>query len=315
MRHPKKKIHISADTSALRSGLVQIFQNFNRTNQLPFSVEMIESPDNAEDIHLLFFEADPQRMDDSKRKLKRFLVEFRSNVVLMCSAEYDNLELARHFGIGNILLPESMNEPVIRAITLKLLGKEFFGFEPFFPAGYPLFEKEYFFSGEFQLRDFQKKYFGDFAAELDPDERNYFFMYASELMTNALSYGVYGVTPEQRDQNQTGFPNDLVIPERKEIRVKIVRDEEKYAVSITDKTGALTLERVLEKIRRQTVAPGENVPKGLYDLSGRGLFILSKQTRLVINILRRVKTEVIMLRYNDPSLNKYQPLIINEKEK
>jgi hypothetical protein len=315
MKHSRKKIHVSADTPALRQSLARIFKNFNRENHHPFSVEMIESLDNAEEIHLLFFEADPQRMDDSKKALERLLATFRANVVLISSTEYDNLELARQSGIGNILLSESMNEPVVRAITLKLLGKEFFGFDPFFPDGYPLFEKEYSFSGRFQLRDFQKKYFGDFAASLDPDERDSFYMYASELMTNALSYGVYGISPEERDKNQTGFPPDPDIPEGKEIRVRIVRDKEKYAVSITDKTGSLTLERVLEKIRRQTIAPGEDVPKGLYDLSGRGFFILSKQTRLIINILKRVKTEVILLRYNDPSLNKYQSLIINEKEK
>lgn len=315
MKHPKKKIYISARTSALKEGLTQIFQNLNRTSQLPFLAKMIGSLDDTEEIHLLFFEADPERMDDSKRELQQLLAAFRANVVLMCSREYDSLELAREFGIGNILPPDALNESVVRAITLRLLGEDFFGFEPFFPDGYPLFEKEYFFSGKFQLRDFQKKYFGDFAAGLDPGERDYFHMYASELMTNALSYGVYGVTSDERDQNQTGFPPDVVVPEGKGIRVRIVRDEEKYAISITDKTGSLTLQRVLEKIKRQTIVPGKSVPEGLYDLSGRGLFMLSKQTRLIINILRKVKTEVILLRYNDPSLNRYQTLIINEKEK
>ena len=315
MNHSKKGIHISAGTPALKERLIRIFQNISRNNQLPFSVKIIRSLDDAKEIDLLFFEADPKRMDDSKMELQRLLTTFRMNVVLTCATEYDNLELARQFGIGNILLPESLNESVVRAVTAKLLGKQFFGPRPFFPNGYPLFEKEYLFSGRVHFRDFQEKYFEDFVTDLDPDERDYFSMFTSELMTNAIFYGVYGITPEEREKNPIGFSPHVAIPGGKEIKVKIVRDDEKYGVSITDKTGSLTLQRVLEKIRRQTVAPGESDPKGLYDLTGRGLFILSKQTRLIINILRKTKTEIIILRYNDPLLNKYQSLIINEKEK
>ena len=313
MKGSKKGIHILASTPALRERLIRIFQNLDRTNRLPFPIELIRSPGDAKETHLLFFEPDLERMEDSKRELHQLIAIFRSNVVLMCPTEHDNLKLASQFGIGNILMPGSLSESIVRAVTVKLLGEDFFGCSPFFPNGYTRFEKTYSFSGRFQVKDFPKNHFQDFVRSLDPEERHYFSAYVSELMTNALIYSVYEVTPEERDQNQTGFPTDVIIPKEKEIRIRIVRDDEKYGISIADKTGALTLLRVLEKIQRQTTAPDKPVPEGVYDLTGRGFFILSKQTRLIINIQKRVKTEIILLRYNDPSLNKYQALIINEK--
>ena len=73
MNHSKRGIHISAGTPALKERLIRILQNISRNNQLPFSVEIIRSLDDAKDIDLLFFEADPKRMDDSKMELQRLL--------------------------------------------------------------------------------------------------------------------------------------------------------------------------------------------------------------------------------------------------
>lgn len=84
-------------------------------------------------------------------------------------------------------------------------------------------------------------------------------------------------------------------------------------ISMMDRSGSLTLERVLGKIHRHTPQAEKTIPKGITDLSGRGLFMISRQSRLIINILKSVRTEVIFLRYNGPTLNTYQSLIINEK--
>ena len=103
------------------------------------------------------------------------------------------------------------------------------------------------------------------------------------------------------------------VPEDKAIEFKIVEDDEKWGLSVTDQSGSLTLNRVLEKIERHTAFDDKPVPEGIEDLSGRGLFILSRQNRLIINILNTVKTEIIVMRFKDSSLNRYQSFIINEK--
>jgi len=89
--------------------------------------------------------------------------------------------------------------------------------------------------------------------------------------------------------------------------------DEKYGISVRDKEGGLTLLRILQKLRRHTPLEGNPIPDGIEDLTGRGLFIISRQTRLVINILHGQQTEVILLSYFDEDRNKYKSLIINEK--
>ncbi len=78
VKRSKKGIHILTGAPALRERLIRIFQNLSRTNQQPFPIEIIRSLDDAKEIHLLFFVADPQGMDDLKRELQRLLATFRS---------------------------------------------------------------------------------------------------------------------------------------------------------------------------------------------------------------------------------------------
>ena len=202
---------------------------------------------------------------------------------------------------------------MIWAITRKLLFEDFFGFKPFFPKGYTEFDKTYHFSGNFDLNEVVIDSFQDFLPRLDNESRLNFTTAISELTVNALSYGVYGITPEEREKDQAINPRFVEVPEDKAIQFQIVEDEEKWGLSVTDQTGSLTLTRVLNKIERHTTFYDRPIPAGIEDLSGRGLFLLSRQNRLIINILNKVKTEIILMRFKDPSLNKYQSFIINEK--
>jgi len=315
VKQSEKTICILAPTPELEGKILQIFRNISISRQFPFPFKTITSLNNPKDIHLLFFEVALGKMDQSRERLEQILATASPNVVLLCPMGHNELELANQFGIGNILTPESMTESTVMAVSFKLLGNVFFGFEPFFPRGFTLFEKEFRISGKFHMRELPSKILHDFITTLNEEESEYFRIYISELISNAIFYSVFGISPQERDQDKGDLPSDINIPAEKEIRVKIVRDDEKYGISITDRSGSLTLQRVLKKIQRHTTAPGEPVPRGILDLTGRGFYILSNQTRLIINILKHAKTEIIILRYNDVSLNKYQTLIINEKER
>ena len=69
VKRSKKGIHILTGAPALRERLIRIFQNLSHSNQQPFPIEIILSLDDAKEIHLLFFKAVPERMDDSRREV------------------------------------------------------------------------------------------------------------------------------------------------------------------------------------------------------------------------------------------------------
>jgi DNA-binding NarL/FixJ family response regulator len=89
--------------------------------------------------------------------------------------------------------------------------------------------------------------------------------------------------------------------------VELGHDTEKYAVSVLDKCGALTRDIVLDKLHRQITG------EGFMDESGRGLHMCRLfADRLVINIERNKRTEVIIMNYIGGKYRGYKPLYINE---
>jgi len=91
------------------------------------------------------------------------------------------------------------------------------------------------------------------------------------------------------------------------IFVELGYDTEKYAVTVLDKCGALTRDIVLDKLHRQITG------EGFMDESGRGLHMCRLfADRLVINIERNKRTEVIIMNYIGGKYRGYKPLYINE---
>jgi len=233
-------------------------------------------------------------------------------IVLMASPASDYLDLAIRHQVGNILYTDSIVPSVLGALTQRLLGEDFFGFGPFFPDG-TSYEQHVLLRGQVNRAGLVERHFADALHTLPEEFRFAFHAQMNELVTNAIAYGVLGISSEQRDAHDFHFPTIIDIPPGQEIRVAIVKDKEKYGISVRDPGGSLTLLRVLQKLRRHTALPGEVIPQGIEDLTGRGLFIVSRQTRLVINILQGMQTEVILLAYFDQNSNRYKSLIINEK--
>ena len=211
VKQSEKTICILAPTPGLEGKLLQIFRNINFSGHLPFSVKPITFLCNPKDIHLLFFEVDPRQMDQSRETLEQILATARPNVVLLCPMGHDELELANQFGIGNILAPESMTESTVGAVSFKLLGDVFFGFKPFFPHEM-LFEKEFTVSGEFHTRELLSRFLPDFIGTLNQEEGEYFRTYISELISNAIFYSVFGISPRERDQDKGDLPSVINIP-------------------------------------------------------------------------------------------------------
>ena len=316
------QIFLCASTQGMGSKLLDIFSKLvSEHNREDIEIIKVNSLtrvklDKSVKNSLVFIEIHKKDSVESFQTLGEFQKKWANNPVqevLIVDPNQNYFDVARQFKIGNILFNNNFDLPMIWAITRRLLFEDFFGLKAFFPKGFNEFDQSYTFSGKFNFNDILTKAFQDFIPRLDEVSKYNFTTAISELTVNALSYGVYGITPEDREANQTLSPRFVEVPTEKAIQFHIVEDDEKWGLSVTDQTGSLTLNRVLEKIERHTAFNDRPIPAGIEDLSGRGLFILSRQNRLVINILNTIKTEIIIMRFKDSVLNKYQSFIINEK--
>lgn len=66
-------------------------------------------------------------------------------------------------------------------------------------------------------------------------------------------------------------------------------------------------------LNRQNSRDQNGLPVGLYDSHGRGLFIARRYIdRLIINIDKARRTEVIIINYYSDTFKGHKPLYINE---
>lgn len=319
----QKTILLLCHSGWMQEKLVDAYACLILRDMLPFkvSVEINPSPGLLDKLRdttqcLVFVETDPENPAESTQRLNTIRRMFRNEghqFILLANSQFDYLSLALQFDIGNILLDNQIDPQIIAAMTKKLLANDFFGFSAFFPEGYPLFDQRYEIKGEVRISRFEDLFFRDFTDTLSEAQKNSFSFYITELAVNALAYGVYGITAEEREQEGAALPPVIQVSDDEAIQVHIVRDSEKYGISIMDQKGSLRSSRILKKIQRHTSFSPEELPPGIADLTGRGLFLLSQQTRLVVNILLGRKTEVILMHFFDERRNKYQSLIINER--
>ncbi len=319
MDQPKEIIAL-INNSDIRDKLNVTYSELAANKSLPFEVKVRMMPEIDEidritrnNACLFFFEACSGHPQPEKLDIVRHLCQERGHqIILLADTNYDYLKLAEDMGIGNILIRDQFDHDIINAISRRLLGSAFFGLAPFFPEQFPVFDKRYHLTGPVSIDGLAVRTFGDFGNSLDDECRRFFYSSTTELLINAIFYGVCGITEDQRDRRLIQTPRKVDIPEELAIDIHIVQDHEKYGFSISDKRGTLRPARILKKIRRHT-AIGNELPPGIGDQSGRGLFMLTRQTRIVFNVLRGERTEVILMFFFSEDKNQYQSLIINER--
>lgn len=320
-----RAIVTSCQSEKLKNRLHKIIETVIHDEILPFRTELFDlydlesdfrySPNNYSNC-LVFIET---TMDNFEKSLAFFYRTYTSHkniqIVLIASSTHNYFEIALKYNIANLIMKESLNTSSIAAIIKRLLGDTFFGFKPFFINDFPKFDKTYILENEIHTKSLSENYFSDFLKRLASNEQNYFKSYITELIVNALTYGIIKISPEERDSGGIiNLPEIIKIPPNEKITIRIVEDDEKYGISVIDNSGSLESSRILKKIRRHTSVANEVIPPGIEDPHGRGFFILSNSNRLVVNILKEKMTEVILMHFYEPEQNKYQPLIINEKD-
>jgi hypothetical protein len=233
-------------------------------------------------------------------------------VALVADDDADYFRIARAFRIGNVIKKNRFDAAVLHALTIRLLTGNIFGFAPYFPKGFavgPLFRT---YSGKVSVEDVIRESYEFGSPYVHPDELSNFRVFLHELLLNTFAYAIEGITPEERDAKLLRAPPEIFIPERRAIKVSLAVDAEKVGFSVQDSTGNLSMLRVLEKLRRQSRIGGEKMPPGIWDESGRGISMVYRYSRFVVNILSGVRTETIFLQYCKKDLNRFESIIITE---
>ena len=133
-------------------------------------------------------------------------------------------------------------------------------------------------------------------------------MVVVELLNNAVYYGIKDMDPEKKEEWNERF---TLAPG--EVDLYYGKDDEKCAIAVADNGGKLNKEKVLYWLGRQMERDNSGLPVGLYDIHGRGLYISREYVdRLIVNIERRKRTEIISIIYNQEVYKGHKPLLINE---
>ncbi len=233
-------------------------------------------------------------------------------IALLADDESDYFTIAQEFRIGNVLKKKGFDTSMIRALSIRLLTGNIFGFTPYFPDGFvvgPLFRT---YVGRVVVAEVIEECFQVCKPYVNPEEAPSFKMFLHELLTNTFSYAIEGITPEDRDTKLLHTPPIVNIAERRAIKITLVTDQEKVGLSVQDSTGSLSMLRVLQKLRRQSRIGDEKMPPGIWDESGRGISMVYRYSRFIVNILKNVRTETIFLQYHRQELNRFESIIITE---
>jgi CheY-like chemotaxis protein len=217
----------------------------------------------------------------------------------------DYLELALKYDIGNIFVktaPFNFNE--LSVIIKNLLANTIFGLEQYFDQSA---KKNDFLIKTARHLDSHARVITELIGDYKRSKR--LEVVIVELLTNAIFYGIRSESPERKDE----WDVNCELPEEKAIAVTVMRDDEKYGLSVCDKGGRLLKSDVLYWMNRQIERDTSGLPVGLFDAHGRGLFIARRYIdRLIVNVHNGVKTEIIIINYFNKTFYGFKPLYINE---
>ena len=217
----------------------------------------------------------------------------------------DYLELALKYDIGNIFVKTApFNFTELSIIIKNLITNTIFGLDQYFE---PSAKKNEFLIKTARHLDSHARVITELIGDYKRSKR--LEVVIVELLTNAIFYGIKSESPERKDE----WDVNCELPEEKAIAVTVIRDEEKYGLSVCDKGGRLKKSDVLYWMNRQIERDTSGLPVGLFDAHGRGLFIARRYIdRLIVNVHNGVKTEIVIINYFNKTFYGFKPLYINE---
>lgn len=215
------------------------------------------------------------------------------------------LDLALKYNIGNIFVktaPFNFNE--LSSIITSLLSNDIFGLHHYFSSS----------ADSIKFKITSSKNLEQHAANIltfinDESLTRKIELVVIELLTNAIFYGIRNESPEHKET----WNHNFTLSDEEAIIVTAVKDSEKFAISVNDNGGKLKKNDVIYWLHRQIAQDSEGLPLGLFDSHGRGFFIARKYIdRLIVNISRTHRTEIIIIHYFNNEYLGYKSLYINE---
>jgi CheY-like chemotaxis protein len=216
----------------------------------------------------------------------------------------DYISLAIKFGISNIITKTApFNFDEISAIIKSLIEGKLYGLQSFL-AKKDAVKKIKVLSPK-DVYDYAVQVMGDL--DVSHSSKNLEIVIV-EMLNNAIYYGIKDYDAKRKEDWDEDFKLNPG-----EVDLLYGRDDEKYAISITDNGGKLTKAKVLHWLGRQMQKDERGLPIGILDIHGRGIYISREYVdRLVINIHKGKYTEIICLHYIQDAYKGHKPLLINE---
>lgn len=277
----------------VRDNIIQLCGNLNTSGLFTKKIIFEQNNHNQENGSLFFVNFSK----NNEYMLRDFInkTDIKKNQIVIIAYKSENyFDFAIEYGISNFICIEMLNEIILLGLLNRFFN-ETLGLDSFFNKENNVFDKKYVFSGKVNMQNLIGNTFTDFIDKIQDDIRNSFKMNCHEMITNAFAYGVLGISSNLRDENASEIGNYINIPKEKEIKVHLAMNDEIYGISVMDLRGSLTVNRIMERIRRQVILDGETIPRGIEDYTGRGLTILSHHGLLSFSIKPDVFTIVSLI--------------------
>jgi len=282
-------------SSTVQEKILHLYKNLEKKGLLPGDVALVQGNFDIKSDNLIFVTLNKNTMHNLRDLMSK--INFKTNkIIIVPTSEENYFDFAMEYNLCNVIHVKRLNEIMLHAI-LKDFFKKMLSLNSFFSKETNIFDKSYSLSGKISMHRLIEHLFADFIKQLHQSIRNTFIINCHELVTNALAYGVLGITAYTRDITEQDVINytSVNIPKDKEVQVRLTLDDKRYGISVKDSGGLLTKQRILERIRRQSVVGGETIPQGIEDYTGRGLAILSHHGLLIFSIKPEEYTEVSLI--------------------
>lgn len=208
----------------------------------------------------------------------------------------DCIDYAIRYGVGNIItktVPFDLKG--LDTAVEKLITEDIFGLEKYLEPETPLAEVT--FNTTAAVHGARDAVLAGLRAHQLEDETR---MLLQLVLDEAISNAAY---------HSEGFEKGTVQILKQRVEIRFGSDSEKMGVSIVDSAGQLTKETILTRLDACLHVQESE----LFREGGRGIFLMrSFVDRLIINIKRGVRTEIILLMYYSKDETGDRPLLIHE---
>ncbi|MCL2206868.1 MAG: hypothetical protein FWB90_02095 [Fibromonadales bacterium] len=282
-------------SATVREQIIRLHKKLEESGSLSQSATLKLNSFDLSDNNLFFVTLSKNK----ELKLRNLMgkINFKTNKVVIVPTGRENFfDFAMEYNICNVIHIKRLNELMLLGV-LNDFFDENLNLDSFFRKEETIFENSYSLSGDVSMLRLIENSFADFINKIQDSIKNTFIINCHELVTNAIAYGVLGITAYTRDQSDKSpiSYTNIHIPDGKKVEIRLMLNSSLYGISVKDFGGLLTTKRILERIRRQSVVAGETIPQGIEDYTGRGLAILSHHGLLMFTLKQGEFTEVTLI--------------------